>query len=412
MSLLPMAIVDALAGKIARTITPTLQSALRDITDHKPIGNSGPSLFQRLTAPILGGGSSNGGGSSSPAPAKLPTAISRIMNPPLEKSVVNKFIAAAEKRSAIDQQKSGQSFWKRGWGTLQNGQKRSTASRAARLTTIAQRRLSTAKKAVSASNKNRNSPGWHPAAHGQLLANKNAAAQKLAQATAIQAKSTFAGALSSGRVAIGLSNLASKIPMLAARLALPAAIVTAAVRAPFQLAKMNDARLETLRESARYSSRIQAAFAKYDVKTENIKALNARDTAGSTEFLIDQQNKLRTTLRPFQAAAGTIINSAQGGITWALRKGIESQQAELDLIAAGIRSGQDALQGKVPNPGKHLVDIANERLKAAAGDEKVQSQEFSNVFKAFSEGIVPQQQNGLANARFNNVTIPPLRKIR
>jgi hypothetical protein len=447
MSLLPMAIVDALAGKISRTITPALQLALKELTDHAPAAKPLGSFFQRMTNPQSGGGSSSergssspspaklpsasGGGSSSergsssPSPAKLPSAISRAVNTPQQqekpqrpekpkpfsREAISKLVVEAEKRSEVDQQKSGQSFWQRGWGALQNGQKRSASSRAARLTTIAAKRLASAKRAVRVSNQNRDQPGWHPAKHGNLLANKNSAAQKLAQATALQARSTIMGALSSGRVASGLVNLASKIPMLASRLAVPAAVAYAAIKAPFAIAKMNDNRIESLRDSARYNSRIQSALASYDVKTHNIAALNARDTAPSTEFLVNQQNKLRDTLRPFQAAMSDAANYTQGGLAWVATKFFEGHQLQFDLAAAAKKTAEDALQGNPTDPIKNFNKIRADRDKKRAEDEKIQSQQFSDIFGALAKGALSDQQMNLDNARFNNVTVQPLRPI-
>lgn len=417
MNLFPPSIIEAIAGKIARAIGPTLQSTLAQFASESPVPKSSlpmslrgkskesqpNSVLSRLGDMISGktdqGGRSQSSGSS-PAKAALPPAVTA------------KLITQAQQKTAPQQ--SNQSWWKRGWNAMQS-RKPSASFRAARLTTIAAKRLATAKKAVKTSNANKNSPGWHPAAHGALLAAKNAAQQKLAQATQLQAKTTLMGSIASGRVAAGLGNLASKIPLLAAKFAGPVGAAITAAGAPFALSRMNDSRIESRRELARYSGQLSAAFAKYDTKTENLKALNARDQSSSTAYLIDQQNQLRTSLRPYQSMFSDLVNDAQGFATAGLNKLIQLDEMKQDAQMALFNEIKDIIPGM---GGDGKFDFQGEfnkrqaaRKKQRDDDEKVQGQQFTETMAGWANSLLGDQ-NGLLNARWNNVTKPSLRKIR
>src|SRR6478736_8572775 len=116
MNLLPPAIIEALAGKIARSITPTLQASLKELASnvsHPPT----KSFIQRLIPKSdTGQGGSQNAGRSSPTVTRLPPAASS--QDKLAPAVIKQMVSIAQKRASVDQKQSGQSWWRRGWGTL------------------------------------------------------------------------------------------------------------------------------------------------------------------------------------------------------------------------------------------------------------------------------------------------------
>lgn len=311
------------------------------------------------------------------------------------------------------------SWWQRGWANNKGGRagnaggKRSAFVRSARLQALSQARFSKADRAARTYLKQKGSnPNWHAAKMGQLLASRRSAKRRLGQVAGLQAKATQLGAAASSRVAAGLASLAGKLPMLATRLALPVSLAVAVAKLPFQLSKMNDSRIESLREGTKYNGRLAAAFARYDAKTENLKALSARDTAGSTSWLIDQQNEFRSNLRPIRDLFTNAMNSGLGAGTWALNRFADYERGKVLAGQAVWKEIEDMRNGKGFNPADFLQNfkdlLAKDAAKKAA-DEKVVSQQFTSNLGGWSDAM---RVDGLQNNRFNNVIkrpIPPLR---
>ena len=337
-------------------------------------------------------------------PGAAPGFRNRVAGPRAMGGQQRSLIDAATRQAGKDQAKAGQAWWSRGWGNkpTATGARPSARSRAARLTVMAQRRYQAADRAVKASNAAKKSGrGWHPAAHGQALAARNAAAQKLAQATQLQAKTTLVGSAASGRVAAGLMTLAKGLPQLASKLALPASAAVAVAKVPWQIKAMNDDRIQTMREGAKYNGGVAAAIARYDAKTENLKALNARDTASSTGWLVTEQNRLRTTLRPLESMATNAMNNVMAGGTRILNDQALAFENNVAAMTGASQMLFDSLsKGRLPSL-KDIGDAAMQGVKDKDAqkieNEKVQSNQFGQHLGGWAQTMANKQ-----DARFNN----------
>jgi len=294
------------------------------------------------------------------------------------------------------------------------GGKKSAITRAARLKVLTQKRFAAADRAVKASNKNRGSSTFSDAAHGVLLATRRAAAQKVAQATALQARATSLGAVMSGRVAGGLMSLASKIPMLA-RFAGPvgigASIGVAMAKLPFTLSRMNENRLQSQREGANYSGQLANAFAKLDLQKELNKANTARETAGSTSWLAEEQRKLSMTLQPIQSKLTDAWNNVQAFGTSVLNEELKRGQEKINWAGAVIAEAEEAWKnGRLPTWGglKDKKEGADKiREEQAKAREKFHETVFGNVTGAWAAAIDHKKE-----ARTNNKPKPPIPPIK
>jgi len=273
-----------------------------------------------------------------------------------------------------------------------NAAKRPTWMRAARLKVIAQKRLQQATAAVKSSLASKGKPGWHPAAHGKLLAAQRAAKQRLAQATGLQAKATNLGAAAANKVAAGLATLALKIPMLAMRAAGPAAAVAGVARFPFWLAAHNDARIGALRQRGDYNGRVAASMARYDESRANIRALSARDTAGSTDFLVQEQIKLANTLRPIQNALTNAANNVLGYGARGVTNVAAGVNEGANWFGAFAAAGEQWMNGQGFNPNKIKDQMDKDAKDQVERDKKVQSRTFTNHLKGWEDSINKKQE--------------------
>jgi hypothetical protein len=341
-------------------------------------------LIHQAGSPAGGSGLGNFGSSAAKSDRSRPGFLSHMAD------------RWAENQSSSETPSASQDWRKTGWGNRSPGgqkAKRFSIGRAARLKWIAQRRLQQASAAVKASSMGRNLPGWHASTHAQLVARRRAATQRLDQATTLQARATNFGAVASGRVAHGLAALAGKLPGLAFRLASPNGIASTLARLPLILSKLNDTRIASLRAGrGDYNGQMAAAFAKYDLKTENIKALNARDTQASTNWLIDEQNKLRTALRPFQVMTQNAFNNVQAGTTMALRKTGEGISEATKWIGSAVAEGENYLNGKGFRFDR-MRQIKEQVDKDAAARIKEEEKVFDRQFTNHLGGWVAQIEN-------------------
>ncbi len=273
-----------------------------------------------------------------------------------------------------------------------NDAKKPAWMRAARLKVIAQKRLQQASAAVKSSLTSKGKPGWHPAAHGKLLAAQRAAKQRLAQATGLQAKATNLGANAANKVAAGLATLALKIPMLAMRAAGPAAAVAGVARLPFWLAAHNDARIGSLRQRGDYNGRVAASMARYDESRANIRALSARDTAGSTDFLVQEQIKLANTLRPIQNALTNAANNVLGYGARGVTNVAAGVNEGANWFGAFAAAGEQWMNGQGFNPNKIKDQMDKDARDQVERDKKVQSRTFTNHLKGWEDSINKKQE--------------------
>lgn len=421
MSLLPATLIDALAGKIAGAIGPTLQSTLGSIVGKTAKADTG--IVSRVLRAV---GVAKPDQQEGQLQQQLKTIYAKQDQPKqtvkvakeqgtrqrqqtvkttLSQETVNRVVQTARKVSASDQAESGQSWWKRGWSRL-SGTKPNAVSRASRLTVKATKRLSRADKAVRGSAKNKGLPGFNEYAHGQLLAGRRAAQQRLAQAIGLQAKAMGLGAGASGKVASGLMTLASKIPNLIGPVALATTAGVAIAKLPFMLSHWNDNQIESQRENARFSPVTAGAFARYDERSLQLKSLTARDTEKTTSRLVDEQNKLRSSLRPVLSAIENVKNFSLSQWTKKLNENITLAGLTADWFkAAGQEMAEKGLAG-INNEG-----IANRAVKNIMDrqkeDELTQSKEITQQFEAWVSGL-----DAVQNARINNVpkrSLPPMK---
>jgi len=438
-NLLTPTIIEHLASRIAGALRPSIQAKLgAAMSSVRSAGSSGKGFGRTLGETFSGyfsgpsgRGGTSGAGGSSPA---------RSRRPPSGWNIGNRIADWWGSRQAQMNSRGGgdPSWWQRGWGNqsgssqsgsgssngnpsfLQRmlsrftGRKKSAITRAARLKVLTQKRFAAADRAVKASNKNRGSSTFSDAAHGQLLAKRRAAAQKLAQATGLQARATSLGALASGRVAGGLMSLASKIPMLA-RFAGPvgvgASIGVALAKLPFTISRMNENRLQSQREGANYSGQLANAFAKLDLQKELNKANTARETAGSTSWLADEQRNLSKTLQPIQSKLTDAWNNLQAFGTSVLNEELKRGQEKINWAGAVIAEAEEAWKnGRLPTWGglKDKKEGADKiREEAEKAREKFHETAFGNVTGAWATTIDHKKE-----ARQNNRPKQPIKPIK
>lgn len=330
------------------------------------------------------------------------------------KAVTNWMGAA---RAEKDRQQFGQQWWKPGFGNgSAGGPKRTRFARAARLRTKAQARLNSALKAKNTIASKVGSAGYDPQRHRLATMAAKAAQERLGQATALDARATFATAGASGKVADALRGLGTGIVGMGVRMALPATLAAAVLRMPWMLRDAGVARIAALRsQGGEHRGQMAAAALSYDLMTDRLNARQTRETAASTQWLVDENNKLRQNLQPIASAATNILNNTIAGTTWLADKGIEAAQREADTKLAWVAELENAVKEfRLPNPG-NVVKIADE-MKVMREEERKRSED-TDKHMSMNEQIkgwvdVFRDQNGkLDDARVNAIPFKPLPKF-
>lgn len=286
---------------------------------------------------------------------------------------------------------------------------KTAAARAAGLVAKAKRRVSIAASAVRSSLARKGTPGWHPAAHGALLKKHRSAGIVLAQATGLQAKATSLGAGASNRVAQALTGLAATFPAIAKTLGagLMGGRVLGLLGLPSMVAGMGAARINSLRHKGDENGQIAASMSKFDVMTERLNARNARDTGASTNWLVEQQNALRSSLQPFQSGLSNAVNWVAGGAMAAAKVPVDVFQALADTLIAPAAL---IAQGIVPNREnlkEHFKSLDEERKAQKEQDDKAQNRMFTNHADQWTKSIQAKQE-----ARRNAMPKRQLKPIR
>ncbi len=309
-----------------------------------------------------------------------------------------------------DREDYGQQWWKRGFGNGTKGTpKRSRFTRSARLQTKAQKRLDNAIRTRDTLGGKIGTSSYNEAAHKQAIASVKAAQERLGQATGLNAKATTMGAGASTKVAEALGRLGGGLIGLG-KLGWPVAMASFVARTPWIVRDLNDARINSLRHRGDHMGENAAAMTIFDKMTAQLAAKQVKDTAESTQWLVDEQNKLRRNLQPIGAKIENAVNGAMGIIPAAINGWVEGHkilvdetQAADELTKEGLIRGRNFMAWN-----KDEEKLVQKRANEIA--QKRADQQNEPINKAFAANIYGWVDaiNYKQDARRNNLPKKPL----
>jgi hypothetical protein len=215
---------------------------------------------------------------------------------------------------------------------------------------------------------------------------------KLAQSSALYARATSISANAMRFLGAGFAKVAGPIGI-----GLTAAYM--AVKAPTWLAEAADRQVESRRWMTNYSMGSRAAFATYDLSTQNVQHRQAEAMNSSTQAMITQQNRFRENLVPFKSFMGNL-----GNAIWT--SGLQ-QVNDKFTMAEQLGIGLEALnQGKFFDP-KFWAESNKELEAMKAADRNKFDTTFSDTLRALSH--VTDQKKDARNNNSRKDTLPPLR---
>lgn len=370
----------AITGLLSALLSQTLQSKLSQSIQRlmQSGGAVSPHVSSARSTAHLQQPFSNGFDSRNSAAAASQSFAPNRKASPLQQALM----WTMDRRAAWQAESEGSTWYRRGWGNRAGGRKRWAITRAARLKTIAEQRLSAASRELRVSTANRGKAGWSAEAHRKKSAAVKSARGRLGQAIALQARATSLGA--------------AAFP--------PAAMVSTLVdiaRLPWQLQTWNNSQ----REGARYSGQLSDAYSRHDLKTENLKALNAQGAAGSTSFLIGQQNGFRPRMQPYTSRLESGWNNAQGWVTGLANTQVDHVQNQANCGGAILAEHeQAAMQMRFPSMTnvQQIKKQVDEMIERATPFQP----QFADTSAAWVRAIHHKRE-----ARWNNQPKPPVEKL-